>query len=136
MICGVPYLLSLKVKINIFLSLIDDFSRKVWTIFLKQKFDTYEKFRDWKILIENQTSKKIKSWELIIVWNFTMLILIACVKLMGFLGTIKSFPIPLSRMEFLKGWIWPFLTRLDVWWLGLRFEKCCGESCYDCSICN
>lgn len=44
-----------------FLFLIDDFSRKVFTILLKQKSDRFEKFRDWKILIENQTGKQIKS---------------------------------------------------------------------------
>jgi transposase InsO family protein len=43
-----------------FLSLIDDFSRKVWIYLLKQKSDTFEKFKNWKTLIENQMDKKIK----------------------------------------------------------------------------
>lgn len=31
-----------------FLTFIDDYSRKVWVYFMKQKFETFEKFRVWK----------------------------------------------------------------------------------------
>ena len=44
-----------------FHSIIDDYSRKVWVLLLKQKSDVFEKFKAWKILIENQTGKKIKT---------------------------------------------------------------------------
>ena len=43
-----------------FLSLIDDFSRKVWIYLLKCKDETVVKFKEWKSLVESQRSKKIK----------------------------------------------------------------------------
>ena len=42
------------------LTFIDDYSRKVWVYFLKQKSDVFITFKQWKALIENQTGKKIK----------------------------------------------------------------------------
>jgi transposase InsO family protein len=42
------------------LTFIDDFSRKVWLFFLKEKCHVFAIFKQWKILIENQTDKKIK----------------------------------------------------------------------------
>jgi len=39
---------------------IDDFSRKVWVYFLKNKNDVFSNFKKWNALIENQTNKKIK----------------------------------------------------------------------------
>ena len=42
------------------LTFIDDYYRKVWVYFLKQKSDVFITFKQWKALIENQTSKKIK----------------------------------------------------------------------------
>ena len=47
---------------NYFLSLIDDFSRKVWIYLLKSKDQAFESFKTWKKLVENQTSKKIKTF--------------------------------------------------------------------------
>ena len=35
-----------------FLSFIDDFSRKVWVYILKNKDQVFDKFREWKILVE------------------------------------------------------------------------------------
>ena len=43
-----------------FVSFIDDFSRKVWTYALKHKDQVFEKFKEWKNLVENQTGKKAK----------------------------------------------------------------------------
>ena len=43
-----------------FISFVDDFSRKVWEYFLKQKSEAFDKFREWKLLVENQTGKRIK----------------------------------------------------------------------------
>jgi hypothetical protein len=39
----------------------DDFSRKSWTYFLKSKDETFEKFRIFKAMIENETGNKIKT---------------------------------------------------------------------------
>eukprot|EP01018_Ginkgo_biloba_P029520 Gb_22659 [translate_table: standard] len=35
-----------------FLSLIDDFSRKIWVYFLKNKFEVFEKFQNFKVMVE------------------------------------------------------------------------------------
>jgi len=43
-----------------FLSIIDDYSRRVWIFVLKNKSDTFEKFKEWHTLIENQTGTKLK----------------------------------------------------------------------------
>ena len=43
-----------------FLSIIDDYTRKVWVFLLKNKSDSFNTFVNWKTLIENQTGKKIK----------------------------------------------------------------------------
>ncbi|KAJ0489574.1 putative RNA-directed DNA polymerase [Helianthus annuus] len=43
-----------------FLSLIDDYSRRVWVFVLKSKDETFDKFKEWRALVENQTEKKIK----------------------------------------------------------------------------
>ena len=40
-------------KCHYFLSLIDDYSRKVWVFFLKTKYQAFEKFVEWKLLVDN-----------------------------------------------------------------------------------
>lgn len=45
-----------------FLTFIDDFSRKVFIYFLKYKSETFEKFKNFRTLVENQTGKKIKKF--------------------------------------------------------------------------
>ncbi|KAL5757095.1 hypothetical protein ACOSQ2_021841 [Xanthoceras sorbifolium] len=42
------------------LTFIDDYSRKVWVYFLKQKNDVFTTFKQWKALVEKQTGRKIK----------------------------------------------------------------------------
>ncbi|GJR43097.1 kinase-like domain, phloem protein 2-like protein [Tanacetum coccineum] len=42
------------------LSIIDDFSRMTWVFMMKHKSEAFKKFKLWKILIENQTRRKIK----------------------------------------------------------------------------
>jgi len=42
------------------MTIIDDFSRKLWVYFLKHKNEAFSTFKEWKLLIENQTGKKIK----------------------------------------------------------------------------
>ncbi|KAF5775409.1 putative RNA-directed DNA polymerase [Helianthus annuus] len=43
-----------------FMTVIDDFSRRVWVFILKHKSEAFKKFKEWKIYIENQTERKIK----------------------------------------------------------------------------
>ncbi|KAL2240931.1 UNVERIFIED_CONTAM: Retrovirus-related Pol polyprotein from transposon TNT 1-94 [Sesamum indicum] len=44
-----------------FLSIIDNYSRKVFVFLMKYKSEVFDKFEKWKIFVENQTSKKLKS---------------------------------------------------------------------------
>lgn len=43
-----------------FLSIIDDYSKRVWVYILKSKDEAFEKFKEWKSLVENQSEKKVK----------------------------------------------------------------------------
>ncbi|KAH9782190.1 Integrase catalytic domain-containing protein [Citrus sinensis] len=43
-----------------FMSIIDDYSRKVWVYVLMTKDQVFGKFKEWKALVENQTGKKLK----------------------------------------------------------------------------
>lgn len=43
-----------------FLTFIDDFSRKTFVYFLRNKNEVFENFKDFKVFVENQTNKKIK----------------------------------------------------------------------------
>ena len=42
------------------MSIIDDLSRKVWVFILKSKDETFMKFKEWLMEMENQTNKKLK----------------------------------------------------------------------------
>jgi 5'-3' exoribonuclease 2 len=42
------------------LTIIDDYSRRVWSFFIKNKSDVFNTFKEWKIMIENQSGKRIK----------------------------------------------------------------------------
>ena len=42
------------------LTIIDDYSRKVWPYFWKHKYEAFSAFKEWKIMIERQTEKKVK----------------------------------------------------------------------------
>lgn len=43
-----------------YVSFIDDFFRMTWLYFPKKKSEVFEKFQEFKNLVENQTNKKIK----------------------------------------------------------------------------
>ena len=42
------------------LTIVDDFSRKVWVFFLKQKSDVFSTFKDWKTMIKKKTGRQVK----------------------------------------------------------------------------
>src|SRR5438132_539166 len=42
------------------LTIIDEYSRKVWPYFLKYKSEAFSAFKEWKIMVEKQTEKKVK----------------------------------------------------------------------------
>jgi len=43
-----------------YVTFIDDLSGKVWVYFLKQKSEVFQKFKEWKTLVENQMEWKVK----------------------------------------------------------------------------
>jgi hypothetical protein len=43
-----------------YVSFIDEFSRDTWICFLRKKSEVFDKFKEFKALVENQTEKKIK----------------------------------------------------------------------------
>jgi transposase InsO family protein len=47
-------------KFVYYVSVIDDFSRNTWIYFLKNKSEVFDKFKEFKALVENQTEKIIK----------------------------------------------------------------------------
>ena len=42
------------------LTIIDNYSKKVWVFFLKIKDEVFREFKDWKTMIEKQTGKQVK----------------------------------------------------------------------------
>ena len=45
-----------------YVSFIDDFSRKTWIYFLKNKDEVFSKFKEFKALIKNHSENKIKTF--------------------------------------------------------------------------
>ena len=43
-----------------YVSFINNFSRNTWIYFLKKKSKVFDRFKEFKALVENQTEKKIK----------------------------------------------------------------------------
>ena len=43
-----------------YVSFVDDFSRNTWIYFLTKKSEVFDKFKEFKALVENQIEKKIK----------------------------------------------------------------------------
>ncbi|GKE04317.1 retrotransposon protein, putative, ty1-copia subclass, partial [Tanacetum coccineum] len=43
-----------------FLSIMDDYSRRVWVYILRFKHEAFGKFKEWKQLVENQTERMVK----------------------------------------------------------------------------
>ena len=41
--------------VRYFMIFIDDFSRKVWVFILKLKDETFEKFKQWKVMVDNHS---------------------------------------------------------------------------------
>ncbi|GKD02175.1 retrovirus-related pol polyprotein from transposon TNT 1-94, partial [Tanacetum coccineum] len=43
-----------------FLSIVDDYSKRLWVYILRFKHEAFEKFKEWKQLVENQTGRTVK----------------------------------------------------------------------------
>lgn len=59
-IWGSPNTVSSLSGAHYFLTLTDDFSKKVWIYFLKTKEEVFCCFAEWKLMVENQTEKRVK----------------------------------------------------------------------------
>ena len=57
------------------LTIIDDYSRNVWSYFLKNKDDTFAAFTEQKVMIERQTEKKVKAIRINNGENFVRMLL-------------------------------------------------------------
>ena len=44
-----------------YVSFIDDFPRKTWIYFLRKKSKVFDRFKEFKALVENQIEKQIKA---------------------------------------------------------------------------
>ena len=60
-VCG-PMSSSSLSRYVYYVSFIDNFSRKTWIYFMKNKDEVFNKFKEFKALIENHTEKKIKTF--------------------------------------------------------------------------
>ncbi|GJV97838.1 retrotransposon protein, putative, ty1-copia subclass [Tanacetum coccineum] len=58
-LCGPSQVESLGGK-RYFLSIVDDYSRRVWVYTLRFKHEAFGKFKEWKQLVENQTGGTVK----------------------------------------------------------------------------
>jgi hypothetical protein len=47
-------------KFVYYVSLVDEFLRIAWIYFLGKKYEVFDKFKEFKALVENQIEKKIK----------------------------------------------------------------------------
>ena len=43
-----------------YVSFIDEFSKNTWIYFLRNKFEVFDRFKEFKALVESQTEKRIK----------------------------------------------------------------------------
>ena len=43
-----------------YVTFIDGFSRKLWIYFLKHKSEVFQRFKEWKVMVENQKGRKVK----------------------------------------------------------------------------
>jgi hypothetical protein len=55
-----PVLVRSLGKSMCYVSFIDEFSRNTWICFLRNKYEVFGRFKDFKALVENQTEKIIK----------------------------------------------------------------------------
>ena len=49
---------SLRLEYVYYVSFIDDYSHNTWMYFLKRKYEVFEKFKEFKSLMENPSEKK------------------------------------------------------------------------------
>ena len=70
------------------LTIIDDFSIKVWVFFLKHKSDVFSSFKYWKTMIEKQTWRHVKCIRTDNL-SFVLMSLTLCARRMELLDIIQ-----------------------------------------------
>ena len=60
-VCGPMPSTSLS-SFEYYIKFIDDYSRKTWIYFLKEKSEVFDKFKEFKALIENHSERRIKTF--------------------------------------------------------------------------
>ena len=55
-----PMLVPSLGKYMYYVSFIYEFSRNTWIYFLRKNFEVFDRFKEFKVLVENQIDKKIK----------------------------------------------------------------------------
>ena len=55
-----PMLIPSLGRSKYYVSFVDEFSKMAWIYFLKKKSEVFERFLEFKSLVENQTDRKIK----------------------------------------------------------------------------
>eukprot|EP01018_Ginkgo_biloba_P016798 Gb_10865 [translate_table: standard] len=58
-LCGLMRTLSMG-KARYFMSFIDDYTRKIWVYFLKEKFKAFMKFIEFRVMAERQSGYKLR----------------------------------------------------------------------------
>ena len=43
-----------------YVTFIDDATRKTWVYYIRQKFDVFDTFKNWKALAKNERGKRLK----------------------------------------------------------------------------
>ena len=81
---------------------IDDYSKKTWIYFLKAKSEVFERFREFKTLVENQIGKKI---QVLRTNNGMGTLRMSSWSIVRLRGSRRSTlcPIPHNRMELQSG---------------------------------
>lgn len=66
------------------MSLVDDYSRRIWVHLVSSKDEAFTKFKDWKVLMKNQASIKVKAPRTHNGLEFVIKNLLSTVKKMAF----------------------------------------------------
>jgi len=80
-----------------FLSIVDDFSRKLWIYIQKTKDEAFDNFKSWKTLVESKQAKRSRGFILIMVLISALNLSMIFAKIMALQG-IRQLRAPLNKM--------------------------------------
>ena len=79
------------------LSIVDDFSRKLWIYIQKTKDEAFDNFKSWKTLVESKQAKRSRGFILIMVLISALNLSMIFAKIMALQG-IRQLRAPLNKM--------------------------------------